>query len=290
MPLWRRWLERPQRIFLRRALFQIHLWVGIGVGLYVLAISISGSAIVFRHQILRHFSRHSPGVAVSDTPLSADALGQKISQAYPDDELLAIYQPSRRDRPDQVILARGNRRFARLFDPYTGADLGDPESFAERATEWLLNFHDNLLASRTGRDANGIGAMFVTILGLTGVVLWWPGVKHWRRAVLIKWNARFPRLNWDLHSAAGFWCSFFVVVWGISGIVLCFPSILIAIIGGRALTLLTALHFGRFNLGTEVLWTFLGLSPALLFITGALMWWFRVLVKKFRPAGSRPSA
>jgi hypothetical protein len=47
----RQWLQRPQNVWLRRALFQIHLWTGVGVGLYVLAISISGSASVFRNEI-----------------------------------------------------------------------------------------------------------------------------------------------------------------------------------------------------------------------------------------------
>jgi hypothetical protein len=33
--------RRPQSLWLRRALFQIHLWTAIGVGLYVVAISVS---------------------------------------------------------------------------------------------------------------------------------------------------------------------------------------------------------------------------------------------------------
>ena len=35
--------RQPQRVWLRKALFQVHLWTGIGAGLYVLVISISGS-------------------------------------------------------------------------------------------------------------------------------------------------------------------------------------------------------------------------------------------------------
>ena len=43
-----RFIKQPQTVWTRRALFQIHLWTGIGVGLYMLMISITGSAIVFR--------------------------------------------------------------------------------------------------------------------------------------------------------------------------------------------------------------------------------------------------
>ena len=30
----RHWWRRPRKIFLRRAIFQIHLWTGIALGLY----------------------------------------------------------------------------------------------------------------------------------------------------------------------------------------------------------------------------------------------------------------
>jgi uncharacterized iron-regulated membrane protein len=39
-----------------------------------------------------------------------------------------------------------------------------------------------------------------------------------------------------------------------------------------------ALHVGNFaGTGTRVLWALLGLVPPLLFVTGALMWWRRVV-------------
>ena len=36
---------------LRRVLFQLHLWTGIGVGLYVVLISLTGSIVVFRREV-----------------------------------------------------------------------------------------------------------------------------------------------------------------------------------------------------------------------------------------------
>ena len=40
--------KQPKKTFLRRALFQIHLWTGVAVGVYMVFISITGSAVVFR--------------------------------------------------------------------------------------------------------------------------------------------------------------------------------------------------------------------------------------------------
>ena len=46
---------------------------------------------------------------------------------------------------------------------------------------------------------------------------------------------------------------------------------------------LAQLHFGRFGgRYVKAIWTILGLVPAVLFVTGALMWWNRVLRKSIR--------
>ena len=50
---WQRWVQRPQKIWLRRALFQVHLWSGIAVGLYILMISVTGSVLVYRNELYR---------------------------------------------------------------------------------------------------------------------------------------------------------------------------------------------------------------------------------------------
>ena len=51
------------------------------------------------------------------------------------------------------------------------------------AVEWLVKLHENLLFGETGRLINGIGALLLTVVCLTGAVIWWPGVKNWRRSL-----------------------------------------------------------------------------------------------------------
>ena len=276
MTLWQSWVQRPQNLWVRKIFFQIHLWVGISVGLYVAVISISGSAIVYHSELHR-----TVVVADAGRPrMPVEEVEQRVRRAYPTFEVLSIAEPQKPDQPDAVVLEAHSRRVARLFDPYTGADLGDPRSGLDRVLGWLADLHDNLLSGLTGRTLNGIGAFLVVLLSCTGTIIWWPGIKNWRRSITIKRETRFARFNWDLHSAVGFWCSFSVLIWGISGICLCFPGILDFLLGHEIRFWITRLHFGRFNGGTEALWTVLGLAPAVLAGSGALMWWNRVLSKK----------
>jgi uncharacterized iron-regulated membrane protein len=283
MTQWQQWVQRPQSLWFRKAVFQIHLWVGIGIGIYVLVISISGSAIVFRRELAKKYAPKTIILSPADSRrLTTEELERYVQQSYPGYEVLSIRRAQHPDLPDDVILERRSKRIERLFDPYTAADLGDPQSATSRWLQWLVDLHDNLLSGQTGRLLNGIGAFLLTILSLTGAFIWWPGAKNWRRSTMIHRKANFARFNWDLHSAIGFWCSLLVLVWGLSGICLCFPGVLASPLGGELRFWITNLHFGRFNTLTELLWTIVGFAPATLAVTGALMWWNRVLRKKLR--------
>lgn len=219
------WLHHPEKLWAHRALFQVHLWLGMFAGLYILVMSLSGSLIVFRNEL--------------------EASGRQQSKVI-------------------------------------------------RVIEWLVNLHGNLLLGTTGRTVNGVGAIGLTALCLTGAILWWPGIAHWRRSLSVSWRSSFARLNWDLHNALGFWCFLLVLLWGISGIYFAFPQPFNAItdflaptdtsnsvgFGQLALFWLSNLHFGRFGWFVEALWTASGLVPAILVFTGMFMCCHRLLVRK----------
>ena len=76
-------LRRPQSLWLRKALFQIHLWTGIGVGLYVLLISVSGSAIVFRNELYKGLWPGPKLVPISGPRLSREEIKKAVHQAWP---------------------------------------------------------------------------------------------------------------------------------------------------------------------------------------------------------------
>jgi len=37
------------------------------------------------------------------------------------------------------------------------------------------------------------------LLAGTGIVLWWPGVKHWSRPFRVDFRRKWTRINFDLH-------------------------------------------------------------------------------------------
>ncbi len=285
--LWR----QPQGIWARKALFQVHLWAGIGAGIYILLISVSGSLVVFRTELHRAFTRPPVTVVPAAAPLSDAELKAAVERAYPGWEIDQVWPPKRPEQPVEIWMKRGGRHKQRIFNPYTGADLGHNDPAGVRMVLWLVSFHDDLLVPDKGRKANGIGAILLTVLCVTGAIIWWPGAAKWRGSVTAPWTGNWKRFNWALHSAAGLWSFAFVFLWAVSGIYLVFPETFsktvdylqpldenapTARLGDEILRWVARLHFGRFaGWPVKTLWVVLGLAPVALFITGAVMWWNR---------------
>ncbi len=216
----------------RRALFQIHLWSGIGAGIYLLVISVTGSVLVFRIELHKMFSRPPVTVTVSGERLTDDQLKEAANRAFPRYKVTNIWKQRRVEQAVEIWMERDEAAGSlhRIFDPYTGKNLGAPDPAMVRLIVWLASLHDDLLHGDRGRTANGVGAILLTVLCFTGLVIWWPG-------------------------------------------------------GDAVLQWLSRLHFGRFGgWPIKALWTVLGLIPLLLFITGALMWWNRVLRPRLQKA------
>ena len=297
MTFWQRWLRQPQTLLIRKAIFQVHLWSGIGIGLYIVVISVSGSILIYRSELRRTFNPEPRVVTVTGARLSADELTATAERAYPGHRVSIFTNPENQTHAVTITVNPGDAPQQMLFDPYTGEDLGHALPAGWRFTTWLLDFHDNLLAGDTGRRVNGVGSILMTLLAVTGAIIWWPGVSTWRRSLTIDWRANWRRLTWTLHSAIGVWTLLFVFMWGVTGIYLAFPEPFIAVVdyvepfnldtfeerlGDTILYWFAYAHFGRFGgWPTKIVWTVIGLAPPVMFATGVIMWWRRVV----RPQG-----
>ena len=217
-----RFLHRPQTVGARRLLFQVHLWTGVIAGLYIFVACVTGAALLFRIDMQRAEFPDLFRPKVDGARADATTLLESVQRAYPDHRVSGIDAPTTARPTVLAYVSRDGRFRTVLADPSDGQVLGELPD--ESLTGVLQDLHFDLLGGRTGRIVNGIGAFVLLAMCATGLVIWWPGIATWRRALTIDPRRGWRRINFDLHSAVGFWTAAFIAMWAVTGIYFAFPS------------------------------------------------------------------
>lgn len=216
-------------------MFQVHLWTGLIVGLYIVAIGISGSILVFKEELMPRPDVSVPAVDLrSCTPEKLVSVVERVQRAYPDKEAFLTACPQEAD-PFYLTTIREKRKGARgsrapreqlavYSHPVTGEVIGTANR-EKSWVSWVEELHVNLLLRRSGRLWNGVGAATLLALVITGVVLWWPGIRTWKRALILNVRGSWKRINWDIHSLTGFWTVAFTLIWALTGMYFTWPRL-----------------------------------------------------------------
>lgn len=218
-------LNRPRYSPLRKLMFQLHLWIGLALGLYVVVVCVTGSLVVFRGEI--EDVLHSDLTRVTPGPrrMALQPVYEAVKQAHPGDTLRTINLPPAPDAAWSLwFTGPKGKSFHAYANPYTGKILGD-DLANDNLTEWLYDLHANLLAGGTGEKINGIAAMFFGLLCLSGVVIWWPGRgRVVKQGLTIQWRSQWKRLNYDLHKVLGIASAGLLLLVIVTGVYFPFPQ------------------------------------------------------------------
>jgi len=217
------YIQRPHVLWWRKALFQVHLWMGVCIGLYVIAICSTGSVLVFEQDLLND----RPPLAGSAGHPAPDweQLIRTATRAYPGSTLADIDMRSSNRRIVPIGLTSGKRTLILYMDSYTDRILRHEDLERKHwLVETALELHTELALGARGAIADGIGGALLFVSAIIGMVLWWPGIRVWRRALRINWHARWAAISFDLHRTLGFWCFPLVALWGITGAYFIFPN------------------------------------------------------------------
>jgi uncharacterized iron-regulated membrane protein len=213
---------------LRTVWWTLHRWVGIGLAVLLVPISVSGALLVWHDHL---DALITPGrYAVTGTQVmqpstylasAAQALGagapQPAAVRFPADEGWPV-----------VVMARAPRtessppRLVNVYlDPPTARVL-DVVDFRSSLVGFLHRFHENLtIPEYNGRAIVGWVGVGMLLLSLTGIWLWWP--RNGAFVPGLRWR-RAPQTTSNLHHLFGFWISIPLAVVSFTGIYLGFPQ------------------------------------------------------------------
>lgn len=237
---------RSQRLWYR-TLQNIHLWTGLILCLPLVLLGITGSILVVEDE-LRGLSGDTPAQAMADGPMQPVsailAAARAAAPAGAQPGFLILPEEPGRPAVVRLVAARnGERGGERGGAPQGGPPQGpmgmlsiDPVSLAvvgdanpAQASGGFLRtvhiLHGNLLIrDRSGREIVGWLGVAMLVLGVSGLVLWWPRPGRWKAAFTVKSGARGVRLHRDLHGAVGIWSLAVFIVVTFSGVYLAFPQ------------------------------------------------------------------
>ena len=239
---------------IRSVLLQLHLWTGLCLGVLFIVLGLSGSAIVYPSLFSNGPSVPNAGIGESKSleaqiAVARDAnpslAGMQATLVFPD----GIGRPSivsfarersgdgrgrrsgRRDLGDRAGNGDGERAEGRgngseqiYVDPSNLKIVGVGTSRPSPLLRLAHQIHESLLLGRQGRIVVGCLGIAMTLLGLTGLILWWPKRGQWKAAFLIRRNASGARLYREIHGAFGIWFYLVFITVSVTGAAIAFPN------------------------------------------------------------------
>lgn len=219
---------------------QVHLWLGLGVGMIMALIGITGAILVFHHEIDHAINPEFFYMATVPSHAqvrSLEELGAAAIKAAPSGwKAQSLDIP---ERPDENyifnfdFLGRPNSEHAIMLrvavNPYTAEAVGrrivyNENPFKNSFIGFIFKLHYEFVSGPTGMFVIGIIALFLIVSVVTGLVLWWPTDGKWRRVLTIKRNASTVRFNHDLHQVAGIYTAIIVLMLLVTGIYFNLPD------------------------------------------------------------------
>lgn len=190
----------------------LHRYVGIAAGAVLCVLGLSGSVLVFRPELDRRMRPDLFTVPAVGTPAALTDLQAAAAAAVPSLQLYRVRLPRDAGSSCEFIFGTHGRLTTRLYiDPYSRRVLGIRTAGSDFFL-WLQSLHFDLLTAETGRQINGVFAMTLVVLGLSGLLLWLRSTASWTARVWPRWGARSARRHWGLHITAGFWGSPFLLL------------------------------------------------------------------------------
>lgn len=205
---------------------RLHLWLGLGAGAIFALLGLTGSVLVFDHELdaLLHPSMFASGA--ESRALGSGAAIDAAEGALPSGQEVAwLSWPN--DARD-VFRAYGgppDDRFGRLVtvDPATGEVLGSRAGDGG-LLRFIYDLHFQLQLGAGGQTVVGIvGVLMLFSLG-SGLYLWWPRKRHWRTGLTVRRGARPQRRDFDLHRVSGIYGVALLLVTNGTGIFMALPD------------------------------------------------------------------
>ncbi|MFH7016697.1 PepSY-associated TM helix domain-containing protein [Flavobacterium sp. FlaQc-47] len=199
----------------------LHLWLGLASGIIVFIMGITGCILVFEQEIKALTSPYLNVEAQNpDKLLPPSKIYAAVHKALPNKEIHGLWYNGL-DKSIKVDIESDSLIYV---NPYNGKITGMVHH--EDFFHFMDEGHRNLWLDREiGSQITAWATVIFFFLLISGLILWFP--KKWNKTTRnssfkIKWDAKFKRLNYDLHNVMGFYTLILAMLIAFSGLLMSF--------------------------------------------------------------------
>lgn len=227
-----------QKTALGKLIGTLHLWLGLASGIVIIVLGLTGAIYVFTDEIKPLVYQDRLFIQPENKPkLPLSQLLAKAQQAVGEKRPVTRVEIS--SEPDRTYIFRAlkvdkegfshwdyYKYYQRAYvNPYNGKVVKLEDSKNEFFTI-LLGLHMRMLfGEKIGHAVVSYSVLAFVLILISGLVLWWPA--KWNKSgrnksFKIKWNAKWKRVNYDLHNVLGFYACVILFVCAVTGLVWAF--------------------------------------------------------------------
>lgn len=216
---------KKKKYTLRKFINDIHLWLGIGSGIILLIICLTGTVLTFEEEIKSVFAEEV-SVSPTATLFRIEELAENLTN---EGEVMRVTISPEKTKPYEFSV-KTNKEDRRgtlfLVDQYTGNYTKAAPNVLDEFFMTMFKMHRWLLMDMSiGRPIVGVATIIFLILSISGIVLWFPKKKlrklKWKNlkpGFKIAWRSKWKRLNHDLHVTLGFYTAIFLIIMSLTGL------------------------------------------------------------------------
>ena len=210
---------QPMRI--KKIFGKIHLWLGLTSGLLVLIIAVTGCIYAFQAEIQDHTQPYRFVKAQQKAPLAPSVIHDIAAKELPGKHPHSVTY-DRRDRAAIVAFYNVDPEYYYVvyIDPYNGEVLKVKNMDRDFFRIILMGHFYLWLPPEIGQPIVASATLIFVLMLISGLILWWPKNKSARKQRFsVKWNAKWRRVNYDLHNVFGFYMTWVVIFIALTGLV-----------------------------------------------------------------------
>jgi len=220
----------------------LHLWLGLLSSVIIFIVCLSGSIYAFKTQIENLIDSDVVYIKSNNnsSKIAIDTILNNFENQFGGATNITVFKENNKS----ILVSsfsKNNIGVSAYYNPISGELLGTKNQNSIAFFDFILEVHRFLLAGDVGKFINGVAVLMFIFLLFSGFIIWLPKrINQLKKSLKIKLDAKFYRVNYDLHRVLGFYSILLLFFISVTGLYVSFhwvKNVVIVGLGGDSIVI-----------------------------------------------------